>query len=98
MPYAFAECTALSSLDLRGVDAAALADASYAFGECSALATIWADADWTVPEGIVGAQCFYNCSSLVGGAGTAWSAEAVGVEYPRIDDSNAGAAGYLTAG
>ncbi len=98
MRYAFTSCTALVSLDLRGVDPSLLEDAAFAFGGCSALATILADAAWTLPAAASGGLgTFQSCTSLVGGAGSVYDAARTGAAYMRID-GGAGAEGYLTAG
>ena len=96
MRHAFNGCAALGSLDLRGVDPSALTDLFYAFAGCSALKTITADASWELPEGATGMQAFYQCTSLVGGNGTAFDAKSAGAGMMRIDKE--GQAGYLTAG
>lgn len=97
MRYAFASCGSLSELDFRGFDPSALTDLFYCFSGCSALARILADATWALPaSGVSGSQCFYGCSSLVGGAGTAYASSRTAYTYFRIDAE--GAPGYLTAG
>ena len=85
-----------TTLDFRGFDPSALTDLYYTFGGASSLMTIYADSTWALPSsGISGSQCFYNCRSLVGGNGTAWSSGNVSYAYMRIDA--AGSPGYLTA-
>lgn len=96
MRHTFNSCAALPSLDLSGMDPSALEDLTYTFSGCKSLATIWADAGWELPAGVSGSQTFRQCSSLVGGAGTAWSSSAVAGTYMRID-GGAAAPGYLTA-
>ncbi len=93
--YTFSSC-AFTTLDLRGFDPSTLTDLFYTFSGCRSLTTIYADSTWALPSsGISGLQCFYNCSSLVGGNGTAYSSSNTGYVYMRID--KAGQAGYLTA-
>lgn len=95
MRYTFSSC-AVTTLDFRGFDPSTLTDLFYCFSGCSSLTTIYADSTWTLPSsGISGSQCFYNCRSLVGGNGTAWSSSNTGYTYMRIDRT--GQAGYLTA-
>lgn len=95
MRYTFSSC-AVTVLDFRGFDPPTLTDLFYCFSGCSSLTTIYADSTWALPSsGISGMQCFYNCRSLVGGNGTAWSSSNIGYTYMRID--RAGQAGYLTA-
>mgnify|MGYP000035702391 CR=1 FL=1 len=95
MRYTFSSC-AVTALDFRGFDPSTLTDLFYCFSGCSSLTTIYADSTWALPSsGISGMQCFYNCRSLIGGNGTAWSSSNTGYTYMRID--RAGQAGYLTA-
>lgn len=95
MRYTFSSC-AVTELDFRGFDPSTLTDLFCCFSGCLSLATIYADADWTLPSsGLTGAQCFYNCKALVGGAGTAYASSRTACTYMRID--KAGQAGYLTA-
>lgn len=95
MRYAFNGCSLLAELDLRGLDPSTLTDLFYAFAGCSALTTIYADSTWALPSTASGSGTFYNCRSLVGGNGTAYSTSAYG--YARMVIDRAGQAGYLTA-
>lgn len=52
------------------------------------------DGTWTLSAGATGHYAFGGCASLVGGAGTAYSAGATGCAMAVID--RAGQAGYLT--
>lgn len=95
MRYTFSSC-AVTTLDFRGFDPSTLTDLFYCFSGCGSLTTIYEDGTWALPSsGISGSQCFYQCSSLVGGVGTAWSSSNTGYQYMRIDA--AGTPGYLTA-
>ena len=95
MRYTFSSC-AVTTLDFRGFDPSTLTDLFYCFSGCSSLTTIYADSTWALPSsGLSGSQCFYSCSSLVGGTGTVWSSSNTGYTYMRIDRT--GQAGYLTA-
>lgn len=95
MRYTFSSC-AVTELDFRGFDPSTLTDLFYCFSGCSSLTTIYADSSWALPSsGISGMQCFYNCRSLVGGNGTAWSSSNTNYTYMRID--TASTPGYLTA-
>ena len=96
MQHTFNSCTGLTEIDLSGLDPSSLEDLAYTFGGCGSLVTIWADADWALPtSGVSGFQTFYQCTSLVGGAGTTYAGSRAGYQYMRID--GVGGAGYLTA-
>ncbi|MBO7675036.1 MAG: leucine-rich repeat protein [Atopobiaceae bacterium] len=95
MRYTFSSC-AVTTLDFRGFDPSTLTDLFYCFSGCSSLTTIYADSTWALPSsGISGSQCFYSCSSLVGGNGTVWSSSNTGYTCFRID--TASTPGYITA-
>ena len=95
MQHTFNSCDGLTKIDLSGLDPSSLEDLAYTFGGCGSLVTIWADADWALPaSGVSGFQTFYQCTSLVGGAGTTYASSRAGYQYMRID--GAGGAGYLT--
>lgn len=94
MAHAFEGCSSLPKVDLRGLDPSALEDVSNAFGECWELQTILVDAGWSLPASAVGERPFAGCKKLVGGAGTAWSSDAVGIERFKVDGEEPG---YLTA-
>lgn len=96
MQHTFNSCEGLTEIDLSGLDPSSLEDLAYTFGGCGSLVTIWADADWALPSsGVSGFQTFYQCTSLVGGAGTTYASSRAGYQYMRID--GVGGAGYLTA-
>lgn len=96
MYFTFASCSALTTLDFRGFDPSDLTDLGYAISSCSNLTTIYADPTWALPaSGIIGSQCFYSSSALVGGNGTTYASSRTSYTYMRIDA--AGSPGYLTA-
>lgn len=96
MQHTFNSCDGLTEIDLSGLDPSSLEDLTYTFGGCGSLATILVDADWALPaSGVSGFQTFYQCTSLVGGAGTTYASSRAGYQYMRID--GVGGAGYLTA-
>lgn len=96
MQHTFNSCEGLTEIDLSGLDPSSFEDLAYTFGGCGSLVTIWADADWALPSsGVSGFQTFYQCSSLVGGAGTTYASSRAGYQYMRID--GVGGVGYLTA-
>ena len=94
MRFMFAS-SGVEVLDFRGFDPSSLTDLYYAFSSCSSLVTMYADSAWALPSTASGSQCFYSCSSLVGGAGTAYASNKTAYTYFRID--TAANPGYLTA-
>ena len=93
---AFNGCTGLVTLSLAGLDPSSLADLFYTFSGCTNLVTVYADAGWALPaSGVSGMATFYNCRSIVGGAGSTYSSSSYG--YARMVIDTAQAPGYLTA-
>lgn len=93
MRYAFTACTALVGFTLAGLDCSNITDLFYTFSGCTALTTIYVDKNFASP-GLSSSGTFYNCKSLVGGAGTAFSSNAINATYFRVD--SASTPGYLT--
>ena len=87
--------TAGTVLDLRGFSLGAGANLRFAFAANKSLTTILVDTDWVLPTLGNGYQAFCNCTSLVGGNGTAYASSDAGGSYMVIDAE--GSAGYLTA-
>ena len=92
----FFGCSNLMSLDLSGWDTSHVTQSFQMFYDCSNLTTIYASPSFVAPAGLYGSEMFYGCTSLVGGAGTAFSASHTGGEYARIDGGPS-APGYFTA-
>ena|GEM_PF-3712707 len=94
----FFGCSSLTSLDLSGWDTSHVTQSFQMFYDCSNLTTIYASPSFVVPAGRYGSEMFYGCTSLVGGAGTAFSASHTGGEYARIDGGpSSSTPGYFTA-
>jgi surface protein len=89
----FQGCAALQTLDLSNFNTANVTSMERMFRDCVALQTIYGG-DWTKMAGLISPQMFTNCTSLVGGNGTAYSSAHVNAEYARID--RAGTPGYFT--
>lgn len=96
MRQAFNGCTALALLDLRGLDPSTIKDYFYAFAGCTALASILVDSTWALVSGASGMSTFYNCTSIVGGNGTAYSGSAT--SYARMVGGGPGWAGRVLDG
>lgn len=94
----FFGCSSLTSLDLSGWDTSHVTQSFLMFYDCSNLTTIYASPSFVAPAGRYGSDMFYGCTSLVGGAGTAFSASHTGGEYARIDGGpSSSTPGYFTA-
>lgn len=94
LTYTFGGCTLLTEVDLRGFDPSHLEEVIGTFYECRALSRILASPNWELPAGIKGYYTFMNCTSLVGGNGTKFSASNADYRYFRLDTADS--PGYLT--
>ena len=91
----FAECSALTSLDLSSFNTSNVANMGGLFRRCTALTTIYAGNEWSTDKVTDGSRMFYECTNLVGGAGTTYSADHVDHTYAHIDGGTANP-GYFT--
>ena len=97
MQFMFNGCTALKTLDLSGFNMAKVTTMSYMFYGCPALTTIYVGADWDVSNVNNSTEMFTGCTSLKGGAGTAYNdANPKDKTYARIDGLN-NQPGYFSA-
>ena len=92
--YMFYACSGLVALDLSHFDTSNVADMRYMFGDCSKLQTIYTSDKFTTTSVERDKSMFYDCTSLVGGNGTAYDESHTDKEYARIDTANA--KGYFT--
>ena len=96
MTEVFFDCQNLASLDLSGWNTASITNMFGLFYNCTNLTTIYAGAGWSAENAAsYGSDMFYECTSLVGGMGTAYDAEHVNGDYGRYDRGDA-EPGYLT--
>ena len=92
----FMNCAELTTLDLSTFNTAQVEHMGQVFEGCSNLKTIYVDKDkWTTSAVTFGPRTFDGCTSLIGGAGTAYNAEQIDYTYARIDGGS-GNPGYLT--
>lgn len=99
----FAYCGSLTVLNLVHFDTSSVTSMADMFASCGALTTIYASGSFTTASLVNPPQnVFSGCTSLVGGAGTAFSTEdsAQGRNrvstYARVDRPGSGAPGYFT--
>ena len=91
----FSQCSSLASIDLSSFDTSKVTRTWLMFSGCSSLATIAVGSGWSMASVRDSSDMFADCTSLVGGNGTVYSADHVDAEYARVDAE--GAPGYLTA-
>ena len=92
-------CKALVTLDISSFSTESLAsgNAKQMFYRCSSLTTIYASELFNNKNITSDSNVFYNCTSLVGGKGTAFSSGNRTGEYARIDGGPSSATpGYFT--
>ena len=93
----FAECTKLTSIDLSKCNTANVSLMDYMFYNCSNLRTINVGSGWSMEKvGGTVVNMFLDCTSLVGGKGTVYDENHIGIEYAHIDGGPDNP-GYLTA-
>ena len=95
MKSMFYRCSGLTSLDVSGFKTNNVTYMNNMFYGCSSLKTIYAsEENWSTANVTSGNDVFTSCTSLVGGNGTKYDANHVGVDYACIDKE--GQPGYLT--
>ena len=95
MSYMFMGCSGLTSLDISGFKTDNVYDMRSMFRDCSALTTIYAGDGWNTANVTEGGSMFYNCTNLVGGSGTRYSADHSSYTYAHIDGGTSNP-GYFT--
>ena len=96
MNWMFENCSKLTSLDLSSFNTANVESMGYMFGNCTKLKTVYASSLFTTNAVSWSDSMFYNCTSLVGGAGTKYNASHIDKTYARIDGGTSNP-GYFTA-
>ena len=92
----FANCKALTELDLSTFDTHGVTDMANMFGGCSALTTIYVDKDlWSVENVTSSTNMFQLCRKIVGEKGTTYSQTRVNKDRANIDEG-VDNPGYLT--
>ena len=85
MSQMFAECTALTELDLTAFDTANVTDMTRMFFACSALETIKASDTFTTTNATASRDMFRDCTVLKGGRGTGYNSAYTDKAYARVD-------------
>jgi surface protein len=97
MQFMFYGCSRLSNIDISSFNTSSLIGTKEMFYGCSNLRAIYVSDGWStasVSDPYFGNE-FMGCTSLVGGDGTAYSSENVGISYAKIDQGSNNP-GYLT--
>ena len=97
MSSMFFYCFGLEELDLTSFQTRNVTDMTMMFGFCPALTTIYVNEEnWNTAYVSASNDMFQECQKLVGGMGTAWSSDHIGLDYAHIDFGPDNP-GYLTA-
>ena len=83
-------------LDLSSFDTSKVTDMHYMFSNSTNLKTIYASNKFNTDAVTSSTEMFYDCTSLVGGAGTRYDANHVDKTYARIDGGTSNP-GYFTS-
>lgn len=95
MDNMFSSCSSLTSLDLQSFKTTSLITMYYMFESDASLETIYVDGNnWILTSQMFGGDVFKDCTSLIGGNGTAYDEIHVAHEYACVDKE--GQPGYLT--
>ena len=95
MSFMFFCCYNMTSLDLQSFKTTSLITMYYMFESDASLETIYVDGNnWILTSQMFGGDVFKDCTSLIGGNGTAYDEIHVAHEYACVDKE--GQPGYLT--
>ena len=93
----FSGCSSLTSLDLSSFNTANVTSMTQMFSNCDNLRTIFVGEDWGTTKVNSSLHMFYQCKTLVGGAGTVYDGGHIDKAYARIDGgANSSTPGYFT--
>lgn len=95
MFYVFQNCSALTSLDLSNFNTSNVTDMTSMFNGCNHLETIYVGNGWSTDAVTKSDNMFYSCTNLVGGQGTVYDENHLGIDYAHIDGGPSNP-GYLT--
>lgn len=91
----FWACSNLYQIDLRNFDTRNVTNMSGMFADCSALTAIYVGENWSTEKVSSESSLFSGCNKLVGGSGTVFDSNHIGLDYARIDGGASGP-GYLS--
>ena len=83
-------------LDLSSFDTSNVTNMSYMFQRANNLNTIYVSNKFNIDKVTQDSNMFYNCTNLVGGAGTKYGSTKIDKTYARIDGGTS-SPGYFTA-
>ena len=96
MDTMFSCCSSITSLNLSNFDTSKVTNIDSMFCGSWNLETIYASDKFNISQvGNYDASVFYDCTSLVGGAGTTYNSSYIDKTYARIDSSST--PGYFTS-
>ena len=95
MAFMFDSCYKLTSLDLSSFNTSQVYEIRHMFIDCNNLRTIYVGDGWTTASMRYTWDMFKNCTSLVGGKGTAYDPNHVDKDYAHIDGGSSNP-GYLS--
>ena len=95
LSYMLSGCSSLETLDLSSLNTSNVTDMRFLFSGCSSLSTVYVSGLFAADEALSSDFMFAGCTSLVGGAGTAYSAAHTDAAYAHID-AGANDPGYFT--
>jgi surface protein len=97
MKYMFFWCKRLTSLDISNFNTSKVKNMTSMFHGSNSLAIIYISDKWNTGKVTESSNLFYNCTSLVGGAGTTYNSNYIDKTYARVDGGpNSETPGYLT--
>ena len=92
----FYNCVELTNLDLSNFNTNKVEDMFQMFRDSAKLTTIYVNSNkWSTANVTSSGNMFYNCKSLVGGAGTIFTSSQTDKTYARVDGGTSNP-GYLT--
>ncbi len=95
--HMFSGCSSLKNLNLSTLSLAKATNVESMFNGCTNLETICNGDDWSTQTTIThSSSMFADCPTLVGGAGTTYTQNHVGLDYARVDGGTA-SPGYFSA-